>query len=57
MLHDLEIIEDILFLEKPVAMEQWKRLSDLADNLETLKPWRFLHEDDIFGVRDPGSRS
>ena len=36
-------------------MEQWKRLFELADKLKALQPWNFLYEDEIFGVRDPGT--
>jgi hypothetical protein len=36
-------------------MDQWKRLFELADSLQTLKPWNFIYEGDIFGIRDPGT--
>lgn len=37
------------------TMEQWRRLHELANRIKTLKPWTFLEEDDVFGVRDPSS--
>lgn len=35
------------------TIEQWRRLYDLADRIKALKPWEFIEEDDLFGVRDP----
>jgi hypothetical protein len=34
-------------------MEKWKRLYDMADRLKALKPWDFLYERQVFGVKDP----
>jgi len=34
-------------------MSNWPRLYSLAGHISTLKPWRFMYEDDITGVRDP----
>ena len=34
-------------------MNNWSKLYQLADRIKALKPWRFMYEDDITGVRDP----
>lgn len=32
-----------------------QKLYRLADRIYALKPWQFMYEDEIIGVRDPGS--
>jgi hypothetical protein len=34
-------------------MSNWSRLYSLADHINALKPWLFMYEDEITGVRDP----
>ena len=35
------------------ALEQWKRLYELMDEIKALAPWEFMYEHNIFGVRFP----
>lgn len=48
-------LKPILFLTfaETFAMNNWKKLYQLADCIKALKPWRFMYEDEIMGVRDP----
>jgi len=34
-------------------MSNWSTLYLLANHINALKPWRFMYEDEITGVRDP----
>ena len=34
-------------------MNNWPKLYTLADQISALKPWKFMKEDEIFGVMDP----
>jgi len=36
-------------------MSNWSKLYQLANRVQALKPWRFMYEDDITGVRDPST--
>ncbi|MEI6683495.1 MAG: hypothetical protein WCO44_12740 [Bacteroidota bacterium] len=36
-------------------MSDWSKLYALADNIIALKPWRYMYEDEIMGVRDPST--
>jgi len=36
-------------------MSNWPKLYALADRIYALKPWRYMYEDEIVGVRDPVS--
>jgi hypothetical protein len=54
-----EIREQIVKLSKIFRMfvkkfmSNWSKLYSLADHINALKPWRFMYEDEITGVRDP----
>ncbi len=39
------------------SMEQWKKLYDLMARVKELAPWEYMQEDDIFGVKLPGSET
>ncbi|MCX6250817.1 MAG: hypothetical protein NTX61_08700 [Bacteroidetes bacterium] len=34
-------------------MNNWSKLYTLANRIYALKPWRFMYEDEIIGIRDP----
>jgi len=34
-------------------MSNWSKLYTLSDHIYALKPWRYMYEDEITGVRDP----
>lgn len=36
-----------------VSETQWRYLYDLATRIREMAPWRWMDEDDIFGVKDP----
>jgi hypothetical protein len=36
-------------------MDSWKKLYSLAGRIYALKPWRYMYEDELIGVRDPVS--
>lgn len=38
------------------SLEMWKRLYDLMAQVKELAPWEWMQEDDIFGIRMPGSQ-
>lgn len=33
----------------------WRRLHEAAADLRTLEPWKWMRDDDLFGLRDPAS--
>ena len=37
------------------SMDDWKKLFDLMAQVEKLAPWKWTHEDDIFGFQMPGT--
>lgn len=39
----------------PPTLDQWRKLYDLAAKAKELAPWDWMEEDDIFGVRMPGT--
>jgi len=41
---------------KKPTVEQSKRLYELAAEIKLLAPWRWMEEDDIFGVQDPETK-
>jgi len=42
-------------LTKKVGRDDWKRLYEAADDFKKSKCWEWMHDDDVFGVKDPGS--
>lgn len=40
-------------ISRPPTFEELKRLYELAAELKALAPWRWMEEDDLFGVQDP----
>jgi hypothetical protein len=38
------------------ALTKWQRLYSLASEVKSLKPWDFIHEDDVFGVQHPSTK-
>lgn len=39
----------------PPTLEQWKHLYELMTEIKALAPWEYKHEDDLFGIRFPGT--
>jgi len=37
------------------TLEEWKRLYELMAQIKELAPWEFMYEDDLFGIRFPGT--
>jgi hypothetical protein len=42
-------------IKNPPTLEQWKHLYDLMAQIKKLAPWESMYEDDIFGIRLPGT--
>lgn len=38
---------------KTPSIEEWKQLYEAADEFKKAKCWEWMHDDEIFGVKDP----
>ena len=40
-------------MDQNPTLDEWRKLYTVAAQLKELAPWRWMNEDDIFGVRNP----
>lgn len=39
--------------ETPPTLEDWKQLYAAAIEFHQLEPWKWMYDEDVFGVKDP----
>src|SRR5665648_220396 len=42
-------------IDQSPSLEEWKALYEAAHEFKELAPWNWMHDTDIFGVKDPVS--